>query len=272
LLALERVGAPNVTLIRNCRTLQEVLNANDFHFGFKGGPRLSLTRHGECGNDIEFVYFAIDGWWDSQTRASPDDVRFDAPFFWAITSQGCPMRFDWTSKLYNAELNLWMSRCGCWRLLAGLRFVELRESLIGGMPGLADPFWTTNTDNHLYGFQVGADATLWDRGGPFYITGVLKAGVYTNHAQQFSECPPLAESAVAEVNHAAFLGEIGITGYYRLSDCAALRLGYEMIWLQGVAVAPGQVHVSDIGHGVGFVDTDGAVFYHGLLAGVEVTF
>jgi len=53
----------------------------------------------------------------------------------------------------------------------------------------------------------------------------LKAGVYTNHAQQFSACPPLAESAVA-----------------------------------------------DIGHGVGFVDTDGAVFYHGTLAGIEVSF
>jgi len=124
----------------------------------------------------------------------------------------------------------------------------------------------------MYGLQIGADARLGNTCGPFYITTVLKAGIYTNHAEQFGASPTYGLPVNAEVNHGAFEGEIGVFGVYQYSCRLALRLGYQMMWLQGVALAPGQLHVSDTVTGVGAVDTNGAVFYHGALAGLELTF
>ena len=53
-------------------------------------------------------------------------------------------------------------------LLAGFRWIDLRENLAGALepptvPGEA-PFWDTTTTNNLYGFQIGADGKLFERG------------------------------------------------------------------------------------------------------------
>jgi len=271
MIVMERRGAPDVELMRLTRTREGLANAQGYDFGLKAGPRLSLSRHIDCGKDLELVYFAIDGWWDSQTRADSSGVRFDGPGF-TVDAFNIPMQFNYTSKLYNAEANLWLARGERLRLMAGFRWLELRESLIGRNIGGWDPFWSNNTDNHIYGLQIGADARVWDKGGPFYITTVLKAGIYTNHAEQFGVSPVIGLPVNAEVNHGAFEGEVGVIGVYQYSCHLALRLGYQLMWLQGVALAPGQLHVSDTVAGVGTVDTNGAVFYHGALAGLELKF
>ena len=48
-------------------------------------------------------------------------------------------------------------------------------------------------------------------------------------------------SASASTNHAAFVGETGLQCKYQVTDALLLRAGYEVIWLEGVALAPGQI-------------------------------
>ena len=48
-----------------------MLNADDFHPGFEGGPRVDLIRHGDSGYDLELLYFQIDGWGNG-TTIEPD--------------------------------------------------------------------------------------------------------------------------------------------------------------------------------------------------------
>ena len=43
------------------------------------------------------------------------------------------------------------------------------------------------------------------------------------------------------MNHASFVGEAGLQCKYHLFDNVALKFAYEMLWLQGVALAPGQI-------------------------------
>ena len=82
----------------------------------------------------------------------------------------------------------------------------------------------------------------------------------------------------ASTNHAAFLGEIGLQCKYQVTQRLLLKAGYEAMWLQGVALAPGQiqetqsqvirpVNVQALG-----VNCDSGVFYHGATAGLEYSF
>ena len=45
----------------------------------------------------------------------------------------------------------------------------------------------------------------------------------------------------AATSHAAFAGEAGLQVKYQLTKGLALKAGYEALWLDGVALAPGQI-------------------------------
>jgi hypothetical protein len=59
-------------------------------------------------------------------------------------------------------------------------------------------------------------------------------------------------------------------GTFQLTDHLAMRCGYEVIWLDGAALAPRQIPVTNLGTGVASVDTSGNLVYHGASAGLEL--
>jgi hypothetical protein len=71
----------------------------------------------------------------------------------------------------------------------------------------------------------------------------------------------------------SFLGECGLYGLYQVSDALAFRLGYQFMWLTGVAVAADQVgttaNFNVAGNIASAVHVEGDAFLHGLNAGVE---
>ena len=83
--------------------------------------------------------------------------------------------------------------------------------------------------------------------------------------------------ASASTNHAAFVGETGLQCKYQVTKGLLLRAGYEAIWLQGVALAPGQIqetcttvfasNCASLG-----INCNSGVFYHGATAGLEYSF
>ncbi|MGA2061134.1 MAG: BBP7 family outer membrane beta-barrel protein [Thermoguttaceae bacterium] len=281
---LDRVGSVDRTLIEEvppptfAAPSTELLNANDLHQGFHGGPRLDLIRHGDCCYDLELLYFQIDGW--SSTKSFSGDTGtlfFTAPGPLVSTNPPDePMQFEYSSKLYNAEFNVrWNPYCRV-TLLAGFRWLELREDLDGGnvyegvTPPILYSFWDTNTNNNLYGFQIGADGLIFDR-GCFSIDGLVKAGIFGNHAEQSTIAAGLGPFT-ASTNHTAFLGEVGLQCKYQATCHLTLRAGYEAIWLQGVALAPGQIDETNIVSGDVGINSNSGVFYHGATAGLEYSF
>jgi hypothetical protein len=292
----DRVGSVNRTIVETVpgtvplkdlekTTGTEVLNANDLRQGFAGGPRLDLIHHGENEVNLEFLYFQIDGWNDEQSRGpTPDDwLVMRAPGGFLQTQdnkQKQMMVWDYASRLYNAELNVRWNPFGRVTAVAGFRWVNLSEDLQGTLPPERSvPFWDNQTKNNLYGFQIGADATLFER-GRLSIGGVLKTGVFNNHVDETTAVSIyrvlFLESA--STNHCAFLGETGVQAKYQVTERLAFKAGYEAIWLQGVALAPAQiadtyshitppVSVQAIG-----VNCGSGVFYHGATVGLEYAF
>ena len=305
---LDRIGGANQTLVETLprsvkydeiRTTPgtPVLNGNDFQQGFGGGPSIDLIRHGNGGYDLELSYFQIDGCTGNRT-IGPVDPRAEwlvmrAPGGYPtggfiqtnqdpVTPQA--MIWDYGSQLYNAECNVRWNPSGPVTVLAGFRWVNLSESLLGALePPFVPreiPFWNATTSNNLYGFQIGADGKLLQR-GRFSIEGLVKAGLFDNDAEETTivSIHKLPLTASASTNHAAFAGQTGLQCKYQLAKGLVLRVGYEAIWLQGVALAPGQIQETYINthfvhstvQALG-VNCNSGAFYHGATTGLEYSF
>ena len=100
-----------------------------------------------------------------------------------------------------------------------------------------------------------------------------------NHASELtgvSVAKTVYESG-ASTNHAAFVGEGGLQCKYQVTRAIALKLGYEVLWLAGIATAPGQIRETYIYFSPTRVDTHGVssnsnVLFHGAFAGLEFSF
>jgi hypothetical protein len=121
----------------------------------------------------------------------------------------------------------------------------------------------------LYGGQLGADATLWC-GDRLTVEGLLKAGIFHNSAGQNT----ILDTGVVVVNAAddddrtAFLGELAFTANYCLTDTLSLRAGYDLLWVETVALAADQIPATNFFTGGG-IAADGGAFYHGAFVGLE---
>jgi len=260
-----------------------VLNANDLDFDTSGGWRFGAQRTGQCC-DLEIVYFQMDGF--EAVTTVPGEVEMVTDRDGAHLSIIAPW-VEYRSRLYNSEFNLRRPRNEWLTLLIGLRFLELDEDY--KVAGLSDDnvpiggdevleTFSQRAKNCLYGVQIGADGLLFSR-GRLSVQGLLKAGIYGNHADQlavqFDGHDDETRQLYSERGEVAFVGDLALTGKYQISEHLAFRAGYQLMWLDGVATATNQIRSNDFGIGPGGassrVDTGNTVFYHGAVLGGEMT-
>ncbi len=249
------------------------------------GPRAALMLHVDQEHAIEGNYFYVGSISTTREFAAPlpdqlvwDDlvniVQFGNIDSGTISTNG---------EIQSFELNWRHRHCGSpitW--LAGFRWVEWNESLrladsYSSQSGFGDDLLFVQTDNDLYGAQLGLDAillTLWDA---IRFNGVAKAGVYGNAAEAMTFVQtdrPLygpARNFSGTTSQTGFFGEVGINGAVRLTDHFFWRAGYNFFWLGGVAVASQQLAVVDAAAdpAQGAVSAGSSVFLHGVNTGIE---
>jgi hypothetical protein len=255
-----------------------LLNASDLGFSGEAGPRLSVIRHC-CSCDLELNYFAIDGWRsgvDFPNSAFPNglgSLTVDDTIRFPVSD----VLFVDRSRLYNAELNLRRRVTDSLTLLAGVRWVDFEDDYLAeGTAGSSTPFSeTVRAHNHLFGAQIGGDAFLLGHVGGLELHTVAKAGIFGDAAAQttvFSNPPGLGPlSAAASGGHASFLGEIALLASYPLTKHATIRGGYEVMWIEGAALAPRQIPNTDLTSGIATLDASGGIFFNGATLGLDVT-
>jgi len=248
-----------------------------FRFGTEGGVDVDVRRRIDEQFDLQVRYFGIDAWADQQA--------IDGSQMWPLVPRTFTGIGEYDSDLHSAEINLRSQRNDWLTVLGGFRWVELQENLnyernfdsLGLRPAF-DLERDGRTQNHMYGGQIGADLLVWDRCGPFTVNTDMKAGIYSNLAKSNSrrERRIFDDFVTSErERHTAFLGELGITASYQLTENLSVRGGYQMVWIEGVALAGNQpvespllVDYGDYGH-FGDLDTSGSLFYHGGTVGGE---
>jgi hypothetical protein len=247
------------------------LNAAAFEFGFQPGVELSLERRFAGGNGCEVRYLGVDPWKAPASTATPFpllQVNSAPPVF---TPAGTRIDAGCRSDLHSFELNA-KHACGEWlTMLGGFRYAELEEQFTATLIDPPIPFlYDTRTHNRLYGVQCGADALLWDCGGPLTIDVIGKAGIYGNRASHdsFYSTGVVTLPAGDKASSTAFLGEMSLAAAYRLTARVSLTGGYRLLWIDGVALATDQVAVSDFVLSRG-ISTGGDAFYHGGFVGLQ---
>lgn len=264
--ALQRSTTRSQTLFRNDAG-EDILNSKDLSFPMSFGAQVSGVRRGPCGWEVEVAYTQMDNFVTNTFVPGPALMVFDS---------GDPFPFDlanvsvrYSSRLYSGEVLLRRQWLDWLNLSAGFRMIELDEQY---MASTFDPFslaLAINTFNHLFGYQLGADAEVYNMGGPLQIHALCKGGLYANVASQNIA---LQQSLAAERSHTAFFGEASVVSTYALTSHIAFRAAAGAAWLAGVALAPEQIGATNFANQTTSCDTEGSIFYYGGSLGFEFRF
>jgi hypothetical protein len=260
--------------------LGQTVDASDFNFSMTSGFDFELLRHREDW-DFQFRLFTLSNSTDPQGFTSVDQgwMNFEQPIGFAGGPTRASVRYvyDFSSEEFNFSYhwNDWFHP------LIGLRIVGLNERLDMDLHVL-DPATLHDTAHHwdvdmnayntLVGLQIGSQFSFFNQ-GPFRLESTVKAGIYGNAAAnssrlRYHEIGQYYFSD-ADKGNVAFVGEIGLNGVYQISPHWACSLGYQLLWIDGLALAPQQLSVTNSADNSATVHTASSVFFHGAFATIE---
>jgi len=168
-------------------------------------------------------------------------------------------------------------RCQSYEWLIGFRHINLDEELnisaqrtVAG--GLEEGAYDIRTANHLYGVQLGGRVRRTRGRYGWETTG--KVGIFTNDADQrqtVTDFPdfPIRSNESSGRGGVAFLGEVNLSGIYRLTDIWNLRAGYSAILIEGLALAPDQLNFNFASTRRNQLYNSGGMLLHGANVGLE---
>jgi hypothetical protein len=266
LLVMDRTGADSTPFLIDTQTGGVLLSTGELNDDAEPGLRAGVTIMGQDGYDVEFSYLGLDTFEDVATRTSDNPIAF--AFFGGLPAN--PQQsysVDYRSDLSSGEINL-RRRVGpqvTW--LAGFRFLELRESfhVLSSNGG-----FFSNTDNDLYGFQLGGEVHLF-RVRRSLLFSTVKAGVYYNNADVTATASSAGGtiSFIDDEDTAAFVGDLAVGMLIPMGPSADLRIGYQGLFLDGVGLAPDQSNSYSLFTSSGTLD-ESTIYYHGGFVGVDV--
>ena len=267
----------------------DVLSTDQFDFDYEPGVRVLVGFVPDpCAcphcSAWEVSYFGIFDWSDSiaATGAGNLSVPGDLGLVSNNFSGADEIRVDYDSELHSVEFNCIHSCCQCWGsidFLAGFRYINLDEnlSIIGTDVQEGTSSYDVNTNNDLYGFQMGGRVRRrWHDCWTLELLG--KAGVFYNDAEQsqiVTDSPIVGSPFVLRSprtnsdDAVAGLGEMRVTLIRALNNVWSFRVGYDVLTIGGLALAPDQLDFTNTLASGTDVDAESWIFVHGGHLGFE---
>ena len=247
--------------------------ADRFDFDAASGLEVSIFRDNGCGQGWEVRYFGLEDFVASETTAFGVTSRLATNPDTSLNFTTATLNFRQESELQSFQL-LRAECCGGVRLSYGFRYVDLDETLTITRQADGDNY-QFQAHNRLYGFETGLDSILWDNGCRLKLQGSARAGLYYNDVEaSASSTFAGARSGQAASDEAAFIGELGLNAGYDVNCQLSLRAGYQLLFVDGVALAADQVPNSG---GLGNANPNpvpvnidsSSLLYHGFNIGLE---
>lgn len=194
-----------------------------------------------------------------------------------------------TSELHSAEINIRHRTglmCG-WlesSMSYGIRYMQIDESfayqqssflplILGSSQGLG-----ITTSNQLLGAQLGvlsayrvSDRWWWELDVKATLAGndASQSTTYTRNVNGATGTFTFNDSH----NCMAVIGDINLMSMYQITSNLAIRAGYQMVWVDGLAVAVEQfnTNLAELTQGPAKVNDNGTLVYHGPHMGLILT-
>jgi hypothetical protein len=266
-------------------TADVLLRVGDLDFDSTGGVRAGVGFRTCCGPAWEFGYLGIFDHSASAVVAREDVLFLPGDLGLVVNNFGQADRVTahYASDLHSFEVNLVCCCCDCdccghccsteW--FGGFRFLALDEdfSLTAVDSEEGTSVYRVETRNHLWGAQVGARVRRCCCGWSWEATG--KLGLFANHAEQSQD--PIIDFLDVERRSAqsgsdselAFVGDFNLSAIYHLTTTLGIRVGYNLLWIDGVALAPDQLDFTNQPNSGTNLVGGGAIVVHGVNVGLE---
>lgn len=269
---------------------------NSFNTGFEPGMKVLMGFIVDSDTRLEVSYFGLNEWFRrTSLQTSSDAQPIVSPYMsYGIIPAGpgvtADQQYAFDSQVSNVELNIkrFMFQRGdfAFSTLAGFRWFNLQEAMILDQSFVVPPIDLPNTTgetttmfahNHLVGLQIGGE--LLEDLGPLQLGLQGTAGAYANFGSM-----KLANLAVSngpdtvlfnsnkQATEACAIGQLSFSAEYMLFENVALRGGYDLLFVTGLAFAPDQLEanvvqspsgLAAVGAGPATLRQDGFAFYHG---------
>ncbi len=252
-----------------------LLRTSDLSFNMVLGPSLLVGRRVDSATAFELSYFGTHFWSSSARVAGVNDLDLPDVIVGAANDfdNADRMIFRNTAQLHNAEFN-YVYRYNSISVLYGFRYLNWEETYnINSTDNDGDTSdYNLRASNNLFGAQVG---TRIDRRAchlDWQLTS--RAGIFGNAAMQRQllldngNTFDLRDTMDREAN-VAFASDMNLSASYTLNNTWRIRAGYNILWLQGLALGPDQLDFTDDLSSGTRLRTRGGVFLHGANIGLE---
>ena len=279
-------SASNQVLVSNLNSSRTLLTVGGLNFNAGGGIRAGFGVRDNCGVAWELNYFGIFNQNASATVNGNNDLLIPGALGQQVNNffGADVVNVTYASQLNNFEINRvccccccdCQTRCRSVEWLYGFRYLNLGEQFNLTATDLQESSSTyrIRTYNNLVGGQIGT--RLRRCFGGWSLEGTGKAGVFGNIAQQQSDAITdfpnqflIRPATSANGGSVAFVGDLNFSAIYQIDRNWGLRAGYNLIWIQGVALAPNQLDFTNTPTSGTNLNTSGGVFLQGLSAGIE---
>ena len=274
-LFLQRTNTVNgQTVVQTSGTGAPVVVTGDFDFPMVAGPKILLGKRSDAYSAWEGLYFGTHFWGSTVTASDADNL--DLPGAVGLGAADFlladEMAVSYSSQLHNAELNY--VRLGDEvSYLAGFRYLNWNERfLIRSEDNVNHSLYDLNTTNNLFGAQLGAQA-CWI--GPHVDWELIgKAGIFGNTANARQRLSDINDTVAlrdleASGSSFSFVGDLNLNAVRRLDEVWQLRVGYNVMLVTGLALAPDQLDFTNTPTSGTRLDREGSVFLHGANVGIE---
>ncbi len=280
-LILQRESGDDHILARRYQHSGKVfLNSNEYDFDYSPGVNLSASYKTPKGLEANMRYFIVD--WNDGTAGKDLNsgivwMQYQRPGIYLVRGD-IGLSSNYSSSLDSLEFNF-----GWWPIeqlgvFVGPRRITLNEQLeikstLNGFFGTRTLSDTSHVENELWGGQLGLKGVLFKTTGGTDSSLWGNVGYYNNSidADMVRKGELDTWRANGSSHTGSIAGEAGLDfNLAIMPKTLFLNAGYEMLWVQKVAIAPAQYEVSDvfISHRTR-VATDDAL-YHGAKVALSV--
>jgi hypothetical protein len=242
-----------------------VLTTEDLEPEFAAGGKFTLGRRIFDCYRLEATYLGQHDWDDSVVVNDPLLESF-IPDVDGITNATLSQRTTFDSVEVN--LRYWADMPpGPFDVsyLVGARYLRLAEQFSFLHDGSAPNFLEANTTNDMFGVQIGIEGA-WLITTRWWIDFDLKGGIYNNSASQ--DILLGLDATNAERDCTAFVGDLSLVANWAMTPNWNFRIGYQALFLNGVALAQDQFVPPLVPLGQGAINDQGEICFHGPIIGL----